>query len=144
MARYRVRVRNNQAALQRLLRSPQGDVYRHVDGIMRETASLGRRNIRVDSGFARSQVYHLVFPYATRMVGRAGSYAHYSAYLDIGTGIYGPSGKPITPKRAKVLAFTPKGSNVVVFAASVKGIKGDRWLRRAFAVACPYPVRDTI
>ncbi|MFI6290002.1 hypothetical protein ACIBEJ_00365 [Nonomuraea sp. NPDC050790] len=144
MARYRVRIRNNDANLTRLLRSPQGDVYRHVDGIMRQTAHLGRRNIRVDSGFARGQVYHLVFPYATRMVGRAGSYAHYSAFLDIGTGIYGPTGKPITPKRAKVLVFVPKGGSVVVFAASVKGIKGDRWLRRAFEAACPYPVRDTI
>ncbi|MEV0754932.1 hypothetical protein [Streptosporangium sp. NPDC050280] len=142
VATYRVRVRNNQVALQRFLRGKDGPVVQHVEKIMRDTANLGKRTIRVDRGFARAQIYSLVLPYGTRVVGKAGSYAHYAYWLDVGTGVYGPFGKPIVPKRAKVLVFTPKGSNVTVFAASVKGLKGDRWLRRAFAVACPYPVTD--
>ncbi|MEU4406171.1 hypothetical protein AB0F88_16745 [Streptosporangium sp. NPDC023963] len=142
MATYRVRVRNNQAALNRFLRSPDGPVVQHVGEIMRETANLGRRTIRVDTGLARDTIYSNALGLANHVVGRAGSLAPYAYWLDVGTGIYGPTGKPIVPKRAKVLVFTPKGSNVTVFAASVKGIKGDRWLRRAFTLACPYPVAD--
>lgn len=142
MATYRVRVRNNPAALNRFLRSPDGPVVQHVDKIMRETANIGKRTIRVDTGVARGTIYSNALGLANHVVGRAGSLAKHAYWLDVGTGIYGPAGKPIVPKRAKVLVFTPKGSNVTVFAASVKGIKGDRWLRRAFAAACPYPVVD--
>lgn len=45
----------------------------------------------------------------------------YGAWIEGGTGIYGEKGERITPKRAKVLAFTVGGK--AVFARSVKGMK---------------------
>jgi hypothetical protein len=47
---------------------------------------------------------------------------HYADKVEGGTGIFGPSKRPITPKRAKVLAFTVGGKTV--FAKSVKGYPG--------------------
>lgn len=44
----------------------------------------------------------------------------YGIYIEEGTGIYAGQGR-ITPKRAKVLAFTVGGKQM--FAASVKGMK---------------------
>lgn len=42
-------------------------------------------------------------------------------YHELGTGIYGPKGRPITPVNSKVLRFKVNGKEV--FARSVKGIK---------------------
>lgn len=41
-------------------------------------------------------------------------------YLEEGTGIYGPHGKPIVPIRSKALQFTVGGNQI--FAKSVKGM----------------------
>lgn len=55
----------------------------------------------------------------------------YAPFVEEGTGVYGPSNKPILPKTKKVLAWKPskKGlkyanKNGWVFAKSVKGQKG--------------------
>lgn len=42
-------------------------------------------------------------------------------YHELGTGIYGPKGRPIVPVKAKMLHFKVNGKDV--FAKSVKGIK---------------------
>lgn len=48
-----------------------------------------------------------------------GTQLPYAKWLQEGTGIYGPSGKPITPKNARVLVFIING--VTYFCKSVKG-----------------------
>jgi len=45
----------------------------------------------------------------------------YGIWLEEGTGIYGPTGSRITPKKAKALAWGSGGS--MVFARSTKGMK---------------------
>lgn len=45
----------------------------------------------------------------------------YGLYLEVGTGIYGPKARPITPKKAKALHFKLK-TGEEVFAKQVKGI----------------------
>lgn len=46
----------------------------------------------------------------------------YGRYIEGGTGIYGPSGMAITPKRGKALMFTSGGKTI--FVKSVKGMRG--------------------
>ena len=53
-----------------------------------------------------------------------------SDWMRFGTGIYGPRGKPITPKRAKFLRFTTGGR--VVFAKSVRGMKPNDYVEKAW------------
>jgi hypothetical protein len=65
--------------------------------------------------------------------------AIYGAYLNEGTGIYGPTGKPIVPTQAKVLSWVSAASGRV-FAASVKGTDKhigwwDRWVRNRAPLA---------
>lgn len=45
----------------------------------------------------------------------------YGIFIEEGTGVYGPNHSPITPRRAKVLAFTVGGS--AVFTKMVKGMR---------------------
>lgn len=54
----------------------------------------------------------------------------YSAYVEIGTGIYGPKARPITPKKGKFLVFQTKDGKTI-FAKSVKGRKATPYLAPA-------------
>jgi len=67
----------------------------------------------------------------SRLACRVGTNVKYARMVHDGTGIYGPNGRPITPTHASVLAFTPHGSNVVVFAARVKGSPAVPFLQEA-------------
>lgn len=55
----------------------------------------------------------------------------YGAYQDQGTGIYGPEGRPITPKRTGgVLVFDWPAAGGVVFARRVSGSEPTRFWER--------------
>ena len=58
-----------------------------------------------------------------------GSNKHYAEAVEKGSGIYGPTGQPIRPRRAKVMVF--RGHKGIVFAKSVKGQPGQHFLKRA-------------
>ena len=53
----------------------------------------------------------------------------YGPLLDRGTGIYGPSGHPIVPRRRKFLKFYMNGR--VIYTRSVKGTKRRPWIFKA-------------
>lgn len=71
----------------------------------------------------------------------------YAAYLEFGTGIYGPKGRPIVPVRAKALRFPAAGAGVRLsdnltkaqqragggwqFRRSVRGIRPVRYMENA-------------
>lgn len=55
--------------------------------------------------------------------------AKYAVYLNEGTGVYGPRGKPITPVKAKVLHWEKGGTHY--FAKSVSGVKGQHFVEKS-------------
>ncbi|WP_210154844.1 hypothetical protein [Microbispora oryzae] len=141
----------NQAEYRRLTQSPAGPVVRQAERIGRRTVNGAKRNVRVDDGHLRSTISHTVAVLPGRVLMRAGSPLDYGLYLHEGTGIYGPKHRVIRPVQAKALRFevkeavgkvSAKGRRPVVFALYVRGVKGDKWLVRAFKDACPYPVRE--
>lgn len=86
-----------------------------------------QRNVPVDNG--KLQGGWFISPYPG-LGGSVHSNAHYTSYVNDGTGIYGPLGKPIRPKTAKALKFTTK-SGKTVFAKSVRGIKPRRFVEKS-------------
>lgn len=148
MAGARVRIDINQAELRRLTHSKSSELLRAVDRIGRRVVNQARRNARVDDGQGRQSIDHTVEVVGTRIIMRAGSPFKYMYWQHEGTGIYGPHKTPIVPVHRKVLRFEvksgklAKGRRPVVFARSVKGVEGDKWLVRAFKDVSPYPVRE--
>lgn len=63
-----------------------------------------------------------------RVRARVGTNTGYGLFPEEGTGIYGPTGRRIYPKTAKVLVFRPRGSSQLVFAKSVKGQKPQHFM----------------
>lgn len=60
----------------------------------------------------------------------------YGIFLEEGTGIYGQTGSRITPKKAKVLAFTSGGNQV--FARSTKGMKARPFFKPGIEQSAEY------
>lgn len=54
----------------------------------------------------------------------------YALFVEIGTGIYGPTGRPIKPKRAKLLVWRDK-SGKLIFARKVRGRRATPFMRPA-------------
>lgn len=144
----RVRVTINQAEYRRLTQARSGPVVRHADRISRRVVNQAKRNARVDEGQGRASIHHTIDVHATRVISRIGSPLTYMYWQHEGTGLFGPKRRRITPVRAKFLRFevksgkAAKGSRPVIFATSVAGVKGDKWLVRAFKAVSPYPVRE--
>jgi hypothetical protein len=98
-------------------------------------ANLSRPPRRVDTGALRADV-NWEFIFANGLPGfRVGTSKKYGVWVHDGTGIYGPRRTPITPKRARVLVFRPKGGVRKVFVKSVKGMRPNRFLADAIPAA---------
>lgn len=141
----------NLGQLRRILASPQGPVVRPIMklGLRIETQAkvnlLGGRTgpKRIDTGRLRSSGN-------TRLVFRGSDPAavvafstRYARFVHDGTGVHGPRGVPIRPRKAKRLRFKPKGSNRVVYAKQVQGMVANPYLREAVRqVMGRYPSRS--
>ena len=141
----------NDAEVDRLLRSPDGDVGQAVRRVVTSTRNLAVSLAPVDDGPLRASL-RTKFEYGTRAVkGWVYSDLEYALYVHEGTGIYGPKGQPIKPKRGRYLVFearnartTPRGRGNLVFARQVRGQRPNRFLLRALQAASPWPVDDTV
>lgn len=65
---------------------------------------------------------------------KVGSGLEYAKYQEHGTGIYGPKGRPITPRNAKMLAFRAKDGRMI-FARSVRGSKKREFMKKGIDYA---------
>ncbi len=136
------RVTINRSEMHNLLRGPGGPVVQTVDRYTRRTANAARAGAPVDTGHLRASIDTSVRTTSTRVIGRVSSPLDYARFVHDGTGIYGPRRRPIRPKRAKMLAFRPKGGRTVVFAREVKGTKPRPFLLRALREVSPWPVTE--
>lgn len=133
------RIDMNEANMRAMLTSPAGPVVREVERYTRRTANLARMHAPADNGALRSSITSSVSSRGEKIVGRVLSPLHYARYQESGTGIYAGRG-PIRPKRARMLAFTPKGSSQVVFAREVRGTPATHFLENSLRQAVPWPV----
>lgn len=120
----------NKAAVQKMLRNPKGQVARGILKLGKKVERKAKRLVPVDHGILRNSI-NTELIIRRGPVARIGTNVKYALYVHEGTGIHGPKGVPITPKHGKVLVFTAKKTNQLVFARSVKGMKGTPYLRNA-------------
>lgn len=80
---------------------------------------------RVDSGRLRQSINVQRVSTTSGVHFRVGSPLHYAIYQH--EGVKGP----VTPRRARVLRFVPKGGSSYVFARSTSGFSGAKYLTKA-------------
>lgn len=123
-------IRINEAALQKMLRNPKGQVARGTLKLGKKVERKAKRLVPVDHGILRNSIStELIIRRGP--VARIGTKMKYALVVHNGTGIYGPTGARIYPRHAKVLMFTSRKTGELVFAKSIKGMKGTPYLRDA-------------
>lgn len=131
------RVVINDAALSRLLRGQDGAVVKAMADVGRKVSNEAKRRCPVDEGRLRASITSTTQVEGNLVVTRVGTPVEYALYVHNGTGIYGPSGMPITPKRGTgrlghraALRWVPRGGEAV-YAFWVRGVKGRPFLTDA-------------
>jgi hypothetical protein len=90
-----------------------------------------KRRCPVDTGRLRSSIAKERIKVRGHTAYRVGTNVEYALDVHEGTGIYGHRHAVIKPKSAKFLVFTPRGSNVTVFAKQVRGVRPRPFLKEA-------------
>lgn len=65
---------------------------------------------------------------------QVGSDLYYAAWVEEGTGVFGPRGSPIRPRNARFLVFHSRTTGHKVVTSTVKGQPGKHYLRRALTM----------
>lgn len=130
----------NRSRIAALLTSPSGgvakDLYRRGKRVeARAKQLLESTPRRVDTGRLRSSINTQLVTVGGQLAVRVGSNVFYALFVHEGTGVYGPKGAPIRPKRAKFLKFQPKGAHGFVYAKLVKGMRPNHYLKNALVAA---------
>ncbi|WP_245600887.1 HK97 gp10 family phage protein [Streptomyces sulphureus] len=113
-----------------------------VDDVTTAVANRARQRAPVDQGRLRASIRSETRRRGSRVVGEVWSSLEYAAYVHEGTGIYGPSGQPIRPKRARFLSWEQRGVGRV-YARQVRGQRPQPWLLEALRDVSPWPVEQT-
>jgi hypothetical protein len=131
-----VRIELNHRFIDRLLRRRNGAVARNMLERGERVKAAAQRNINSRSGaLARSIRVEVV---SSRGVtgARIGTNLGYARFVHDGTGIYGPSHRPIRPARAKVMAFAGQGAGGrTVYVRQTSGQRANPFLREALRAA---------
>jgi Bacteriophage HK97-gp10, putative tail-component len=95
------------AAIDRTLHGPTGPTAKALLTAGVRVESAMKRRCPVDRGRLRASIHH-VLAFSTHLVVLVGTPVQYAAWVERGTGLYGPHAHRIVPVRAKVLVFTPR------------------------------------
>lgn len=128
--------------LRAVLASPQGPVVRDLLRRGLQVESAAKRNLngiggpkRVDTGRLRASIHTAVVTRNSVPMVTVSTNVFYARWVHDGTGIYGPRGRPIRPRRAKFLRFRPRGTSKWVYARQVTGMRPNPFLRNALSAA---------
>lgn len=128
-----VRIEINNRFVERLLRSPAGPVARNMLTRGNKVRREAQRRINSRSGDLARSIDVQIVVVGGKAGAQVGTSLYYARFVHDGTGVYGPSQRPIRPRRKKALAFAGRTGSVVV--ASSSGQRGTRFLVEALRAA---------
>jgi hypothetical protein len=126
------------AALRRMAQ-PGGIVHEKVREVTERVADRCRVLApRGGSGHLSGSIKTAYTSTATTCTGIVYSELAYSVYVQRGTGLYGPVGQMIRPRRASVMVFPVGGK--MVFARQVRGVHPRPFMTEGLRAGSPWPV----
>ena len=135
-------LRINPDALREITSGPQGPLYRYLVQKAALVETEAKRRCPVDTGRLRSSIHTEMFTDDGQVIARIGTNVGYARYIEEGTGIYGPRGRPIRPVRAQFLSWVPRGQSKRVFAREVRGVPPRPFLMPALESVFPGRVQQ--
>lgn len=125
------RIDINMAEANRLLNSPQGEVSALVVRTGQRVKRRCESECPVETGaMRRSHAMLLRVRPFRHVMARVINTDEAALWVQVGTGVYGPRRRPITPKRASVLRFRGKRDGQLLYRSSVAGQPGNPFMLR--------------
>jgi hypothetical protein len=131
VAAVAIRLVVDHAAIRRITHGQDGEVAGDMGRRGRNIESDAKRRCPVLDGRLRASITSEVEVSVVGVTVRVGSNAAHALWVHEGTGIYGPTGRPITPVRSRYLSWQPRGGGRRVFVKSTRGMRGRPYLRDA-------------
>ncbi|MGW7504391.1 HK97 gp10 family phage protein [Streptomyces albidoflavus] len=128
----------DEGAITRLLSSESGLVHRKIREVTENVADRCRVLAPNRDGRLRGSIKTAVRSSGDQVVGHVYSDLDYSLYVQRGTGLYGPMGQPIRPRRGAFLVFEAGGQTV--FAREVRGTPPNPFMLDGLRAGSPWPV----
>ncbi|MET7814222.1 HK97 gp10 family phage protein [Streptomyces sp. NPDC005395] len=122
----------NESGLKLVLYGTEGPVVRLVERLTDQTKEAAIALCPKRSGKTARSFQSEVEAVEGMVVGRVWSDDPVVEYLEKGTGIYGPRGRRIYPRRARVLRWTDGGQTF--YAPSIKGMPAQPFMKRALEI----------
>lgn len=129
-----IKINIKKAKIKKMFSDPKGPLARGMLKKAKQVERRAKRLVPVNHGLLRASITARVVYRGSLPIGQVGTKVKYAIYVHEGTGIYGPRGTPITPKKSPFLVFKPKGSKNYIRVKSVKGMKATPFLRDALKV----------
>lgn len=137
--------RIDQAALDRLLHSPEGAVARDLLRRGNRVVNLAKRLCPVDTGRLRNSITAELVRTDAGPACRVGTNVSYARFVHDGTGLHGPLHRRITSPSGKVMRWRKPGKATTfgpalgnadyIFARSTQGMPGRPFLKDALVAA---------
>jgi hypothetical protein len=115
----------------------RSDTQRRARNVRDRARELARERSEESSGALPASIRYVTVEGLGEgtVVAQVGSDLRHARWVEDGTGIYGPRGRPIKPVRAKFLVFESRRFGRKIIASSVRGQPGKHYLRDALAAA---------
>ncbi len=132
-----LRANNLNGRLRETLLAPEGavrtDVQRRARNVRDQAKALCRQRTSHSSGRLPGSIrYTTAIPRGREeVVSQVGSDEEHAIWVEKGTGVYGPRGGRIYPKRARFMRFESNVTGGLIFAESTRGQPGKHYLRDA-------------
>lgn len=124
------RIEIDQAAI-RAMGLPGSETHRHMMRLGHEVEVVAKTLVKVDTGHLRDRLHTEAVVHRGVAGARVGDNSPVAHWTHEGTGLWGPSGAPITPRRAPRLVFFWKKRGHWMRVKSVRGQPGAHYLTRA-------------
>lgn len=124
-----------ESRVRRLLQDKRGGLAKDMMRRGRRVERRAKKLVQVDTGHLRSNINTQPTTYRGYPAADIGTNVFYARWAHDGTGIYGPRGRYITPRRAKFLRWYSKSSGKPIFAKRIRGMRGSHFLERALPAA---------
>jgi hypothetical protein len=127
------------AQINRQLTGPNGSITRDTLRRGLRVQARAKHLVQVDQGTLRDSIEvaseQRLIDGVDATVVIVGTNLNYARVAHDGSGIYGPTGRPIVPLRGKFLVFTSRRTGKLVFVKSVQGQHGTKFLQKALPAA---------
>ncbi len=108
-------------------------MHQMMEQLAQNTQAVVKQTAPHNTGALADSINYKIEDQYKQVTATIGTPNPYSKFQEEGTGVYGPTGSPVVPRTARVLAWQSGG--ITIFARSVRGVQGKHYFQAGLQAA---------